>query len=255
MQLKNTKKKNQEHCWRYCTLVFRNCSILTFHSKCANALRSATHKLHLCPVQRHGHLPDDQRVCGLWACDQILGSAADHSVVYGPGARTNARELHGEGGFFACMCTAAHQACLHWRCGLWSNKFQYTYTELYNFLYIMNVHNKAFLTKIKCSRDLQVGTLTEIIDRWDTELIARLLCDFADGIFSARHSRTSDFNPGLGSNLPALQDVAVYGHRPFTVRRRPAQCDRWICFVSHRWLNWGIWRVFPRCWGQSLNYG
>lgn len=31
----------------------------------ANALRSATHKLHLCPVQRHGHLPDDQRVCGL----------------------------------------------------------------------------------------------------------------------------------------------------------------------------------------------
>lgn len=122
-------------------------------------------------------------------------------------------------------------------------------------LWTSTANNKAFLTKIKCSRNLQVGTLTEIIDRWDTELIARFLWDFADGIFSARHSRTSDFNPGLGSNLPALQDVAVYGHRPFTVRRRPAQCDRWICFVPHRWLNWGIWRVFPRCWGQSLNYG
>lgn len=83
-------------------------------------------------------------------------------------------------------------------------------------------NNKAFLTQIKCSRNLQVGALTEIIDCRDTELIARLLWDFVDGIFSARHGRTGDFNPGLGSNLPALQGVAGDGHRAFTVRRRPA---------------------------------
>ncbi len=124
------------------------------------------------------------------------------------------------------------------------------FKTVYFSLNMKTVHNntnnnkKIFLTKIKCSRNLQVGTLTKIIDRWDAELIACFFWNVTDGVFSARHRRTSDFNPGLGSHLPALKDIASNGHRPFTVWWRPAQCDRWICLVPHHWLNRGIWGCF-----------